>query len=277
MSGPYRKDLTFAQEEKGKNNFIYTLYANPWKALVTNADELELCETVQASKLGSQGATSLKSWFQVDWKANCPSNGVARSFKAQTSLLVWGSIKNQTKLYHIVNLALCICIFYKKYLSAVQIWCLSQSPALGRENFNLHRTQRAKVQLKLPLSWHCCCSYSEWDTETHPYLVPLTLMSPQDRVWCCWETKYLPGFTIKGKHIWQSISLGPRKTKFCSLQDHSFTMWQQIQSNPAVGISNNLHIHSVLYSKTEVKCSRILHTQGIIQIPQKRWSTNTSK
>lgn len=137
---------------------------------------------VKTSKLGSQGATSIKSWFQVDWKANYLSNGVAGSFRVQTSLLVSGSIKKPTQM--VPHSESCPVYFIEIiYLPAEQIRCLSQSPALGRENFNLHRIHRAKGQLKIPLSWHCCCCYSEWDTDTHPFLVLLTLVSPQDRVW----------------------------------------------------------------------------------------------
>lgn len=107
MSGPYKSPL-HKRKKTSTTKLIYTLYANPWKALATNTDGLELCETVKTSKLSSQGATSIKSWFQMDWKANCLSHGVAGSFRAQTSLLVSGSIKNQPKLYQTANLALYI-------------------------------------------------------------------------------------------------------------------------------------------------------------------------
>lgn len=70
---------------------------------------LELCESVQTSKLSSQGPRSLNSWFHIDRKANGAttlSNGVASSFRAETSLPDLRSLKKQSKLYHMVNPAL---------------------------------------------------------------------------------------------------------------------------------------------------------------------------
>lgn len=75
----------------------------------------------------------------------------------------------------------------------------------------------------------------------------------------------------KTRCSWQSSSLGPGKMRFRSLQHHRFPVWQHIRSSPAVGSSNSPHIHSVLYSKTEVKCNRTLdkeifryHNKGMV-------------
>lgn len=134
----------------------------------------ELCETDQTSKLGSQWAASLKNCFQVGRKANratAPSKGVAGSFRAQTLLPDSGSIKNQ----RCTTWWILPCMFYKNYLPTFQqTWCLSNPPVLGSEDFNLPRIQRAQGQWqhKLPLSWHCCSSYSGNGTQTCLFLVP---------------------------------------------------------------------------------------------------------
>lgn len=110
----------------------------------------------------------------------------------------------------------------------------------------------------------------EWDTD-------LSLLGPFDThvtlglilMKVVWRLQIFTWVHNKrGRRSWQSTSLGPGKAQFCSLQHRRFPVWQQAQPRPAVGSSNSPHIHSVLYSKTEVKRNRTLHTQGSIQMPQ---------
>lgn len=113
--------VIFALEEEGKHNQLYLyIIHKSLKRVGLKLRWFELCEIVQTSQLSSQGATSLKSCFQVDWKANratALSNTVAGSFRAQTPLPDSGNIKTQSH----TTWWILPCMIYKNYLPSSRL------------------------------------------------------------------------------------------------------------------------------------------------------------